>query len=311
MHAQVVDVERLLRFYDKGSFISAKRLSFEGVGGRDVFNITAPFKALGRDYIAGRVEPRKSWAPEAIFFSKKGSAWVPDTRLGAFPLEDPFLSALEGVVVFGGVSVLRSSNGKVLSYKTVFFRGAEISGLKKFAEGPAGMKDIRIVSLPDGVGLFTRPQGGIGGKGRIGFKIVDSVDALASMGSSGYLDAEIITKDVAPEVWLGANAAYALKNGKLGVLGHIACYSPNHSDKNYYPITFCFDHNTMVCSGFKIVARRVDLPEGESKRKELRNALFPGGLLRGSDGTAKLYVGAGDAETYEIVVKDPFLEYER
>ena len=100
------------------------------------------------------------------------------------------------------------------------------------------------------------------------------------------------------------------KNGNLGILGHIA-YISDGSEKNYYPITFQFNPVTEEVSGIKIIARREDLPEGASKNQALENVLFPGGLIRIGDGTAKLYVGAGDAESYEITIKDPFLEYEQ
>ena len=57
----------------------------------------------------------------------------------------------------------------------------------------------------------------------------------------------------------------------------------------------------------KIIATRKELPKGESKSPELSNILFPGGLIRNNNGTVNLYVGAGDAEAYEILIKDPFL----
>ena len=41
------------------------------------------------------------------------------------------------------------------------------------------MKDIRLILLSDNrIGVFTRPQGKIGGRGRIGFMIVNSLKEL-------------------------------------------------------------------------------------------------------------------------------------
>ena len=46
-----------------------------------------------------------------------------------------------------------------LHWRTRFYRGQH-QNLVPFAQGPDGMKDIRLVELPDGdIGVFTRPQG--------------------------------------------------------------------------------------------------------------------------------------------------------
>lgn len=58
----------------------------------------------------------------------------------------------------------------------------------------------------------------------------------------------------------------------------------------------------------KILLRRSQLPPGASKRPDLADVLFSGGLVRGEGGTAVLYVGAGDAEAYRVSIPDPFGE---
>src|SRR3989338_11117758 len=53
-------------------------LAFEGVGGKDVYNITAPFTVDGRSYIAGRVEPRRDEGDSEVqFFKEEKGVWVP------------------------------------------------------------------------------------------------------------------------------------------------------------------------------------------------------------------------------------------
>ena len=45
---------------------------------------------------------------------------------------------------------------------------------------------------------------------------------------------------------------------------------------------------------------------GASKRPDLEDVLFPGGLERRAHGRALLYLGAGDAEVHGVDIPDPF-----
>lgn len=58
----------------------------------------------------------------------------------------------------------------------------------------------------------------------------------------------------------------------------------------------------------KMIARRSDFESGESKRPDLADVIFSGGLVRRKDGTAQLYCGVGDAQAHMRLIKDPFLE---
>lgn len=317
----IISVEHLLSKYDRNSVLSVKRLDFKGVD-KDVYNITSPFEINGMQYIAGRVESRESETDSKVmFFLKSGDRWFLDEKAPVFDLQDPFISFVDDEIIFGGVEIKLEMESSV--YRTIFFRGKTIYSLKKFAEGPYGMKDIRLILLPSeisveisselnsklpGVGIFTRPQGKIGGRGRIGFMKIDAIDDFDKLKGEDYYSARLLEDFFMEEEWLGVNAIYKLKNGKLGILGQIACFTGNQ--KNYYPIVFVFDHKTHGFSNMKIIATRNELPEGKAKIPELKNVLFPGGLIRLSDGTATLYVGAGDAEAYKITIKDPFIEYE-
>ncbi|MGZ3687585.1 MAG: DUF1861 family protein, partial [Bdellovibrionota bacterium] len=66
---------------------------------------------------------------------------------------------------------------------------------------------------------------------------------------------------------------------------------------------------TGSASPMKILLERSDLPQGlagKSKRPDLKDVLFSGGLVRHPDATATLYVGAGDAEVHRVDIPDPF-----
>lgn len=124
----------------------------------------------------------------------------------------------------GGVEVITAGDDpqKIVSWVTQFYRGYRIDSMRHFSSGPAMMKDIRLIELQDGrIGVFTRPQGEKGGRGMIGFTIIDSLEEL---NEQTFLEAEIFQDQFVPEEWGGANEAQLLKNGHIGVLGHIACF---------------------------------------------------------------------------------------
>jgi hypothetical protein len=153
----------------------------------------------------------------------------------------------------------------------------------------------------------------IGGRGRIGFMRLNSLEELPSLLDEDYLAAPLLHGNFNDDEWFGVNAAYILKNSLIGVLGHIACFTSTPKielHKNYHVISFMLDPQTNILSGMKIIATRTGFPRGESKDETLRNVLFAGGIIRHDDWTATMYFGAGDAESYEVDMADPFLEYE-
>jgi len=304
----MLSINQILKVY-KSSFVSAKKLRFSSVEKQDVYNITAPFKYNKRTYLLGRVEPRNIEEGAKVFFFRKkpGSIyWIPDKNCPNFVMEDPFITKIRNMYVLGGVETMRKPGRTWLSFRTVFYKGSDIHNLKRFANGPWGMKGIRLIELPDGkIGVFTRPMGKKGARGKIGFITIESLKQLTPRVLS---NAEII-KGFAKGEWGGVNDTVMLKENKLGVLGHIARYSQGMAMRFYYPMVFCFDPETKKSSTIRILVRRAELPEGEAKRPDLYNVVYPGGIIR-EDGKAKLYVGVGDAEAYEVLIKDPFTYYE-
>ncbi len=169
------------------------------------------------------------------------------------------------------------------------------------------MKDIRLVELADKkIGIFTRPQGKIGGRGKIGFTVINTLEEL---NEEVIERAPLIENQFIDEEWGGVNELHLLKNGKIGVLGHIARFD-DEGNRHYYPMVFMFDPVTKKASPLKIIAARKNFEEGEFKRSDLKNVVFSGGLIRREDGYAELYVGVSDAEAHKIVIPDPFIQYE-
>lgn len=302
----------LVREYEKKkSLRSARKIIFLGVDGYDVYNISVAFSCAGKEYIAGRVEKRDTEFSMVRFFEKTGdneyTAVFPEMMFTNF--QDPFVTFIDGNLVLGGVQIIADPlvPDRIVSWHTCFYKGADIPSLRLFAIGPSHMKDIRLCGLPGGkVACFTRPQGIAGGKGKIGYIEFDNLDAV---NGESMLQAKIYDTHFLPEEWGGTNDIHLLSNGLLGVMGHIARH--DEEGLHYQSMCFLFDPASRTHSPVKIVACRKDMSSGPSKRPDLKDVLFTGGIVRNKDGTATLYTGVSDCEAYCAVIDDPFLPFEQ
>ena len=138
------------------------------------------------------------------------------------------------------------------------------------------MKDIRLAGLPDGrVALFSRPHCGPGYRGRIGIAIVDGLDALSAEVIAG---APILHGQFTDSEWGGVNEVHLLRDGRLGLLGHIAWMEVGEI-RHYYAMVFALDPHTGQTGPVRIIARRSQFPPGPAKRPDLVDVIFAGGLL--------------------------------
>lgn len=297
----------LLRDYEakEGTALNPYKLRFEGVGGLDVYNIAAPFEDDGERVIAGRVEARDSEQSQIVFFVERGGVWTPREGAPRLELQDPFHARIGGELVLGGVEIYpHPAKAGELGWRTVIFRGTRIADLQPFFAGPDGMKDLRLVELEDGsVGVFTRPRGEKGGLGKIGFARIPSLECLTV---EAVQEAPLFEDQFADEEWGGANELHLLADGRVGVLGHIACFDAA-GDRHYYPMVFLFDPDTGEYTDIELIAARSRFLPGEAKRSDLADVVFSGGLIRRGDGLADLYAGVGDAEAQRITIEDPFV----
>lgn len=301
----VYQVEDLLKGYKKRqATVQAEKLYFSGVGDKDVYNITAPFEDEGQQVIAGRVEARDTEYSEVVFFVQKDNVWEPRTDTQTYALQDPFVTKISGELVFGGVEVFPDpENEKSLLWQTVFYKGENIRSLEKFFNGPVGMKDIRLIELPNqSIGVFTRPQGEKGGRGKIGYTTIRSLNGLTV---EVIEDAPLVQAHFLEEEWGGVNEVYVNQQGQIMVLGHIASFD-SAGDRHYYPITCEYKSASNEFIDMKIIAMRDDFPGGEAKRPDLQDVLFSGGLIFLENGNAELYVGVSDAEAHKAVIQNPF-----
>ncbi|RZT21468.1 MTP-1 family protein [Fictibacillus sp. BK138] len=296
-------------YLEKDQPANPKKLTFTGVGERDVYNITAPFEDEGELVIAGRVEARDTEHSEVYFFVNRDGVWTPREGAPVFELQDPFVTRIAGVLVLGGVEIFpHPTNEGALGWRTVFYKGSSIEMLKQFFKGPDGMKDLRLAELKDGsVAVLTRPQGEKGGRGKIGFARIPSLKELTL---DVVEEAPLFEGQFAEGEWGGANELHILGNGQIGVLGHIASFD-EEGNRHYYPMVFALDPETGEHTEIQLIAIRDDFLAGESKRPDLVDVVFSGGLVRKEGGTADFYAGISDAEAHKITIKDPFDQFEK
>lgn len=300
--------ELLLEFQGKNFRDNSSLISFKGVvNGKDIYNITAPFESDGRQYIAGRVEARDSEYAEIMFFQQSEDGWTVQKDIPSLPLQDPFVTRIGGELIVGGVEVFDDvENCGKLNYRTVFYKGKSLRDLERFAHGPDRMKDIRLCQLEDKrILVMTRPQGAVGGRGKIGYIIIDHLNQL---NIDNIERARVPEGQFLPEEWGGCNELHLLKNGKVGVLCHIAKYD-KEENRHYYAAAFCFDTADGSFSPMKIIAIRDNFQEGPSKRDDLKDVIFSGGLVR-RDHMADLYCGVSDVQGHMITIRDPFVSFE-
>ncbi|MDP2703790.1 MAG: DUF1861 family protein, partial [bacterium] len=299
--------ELLQRFEEKETLRSGKKLRFLGVDENDVYNISAPFRIGNATVIAGRVEAREAWADSHIvFFEEEKGVWIPVKDAPTLRLEDGFVTHIGDETIFGGVEVYPNpteTDSHGVGYRTVFYRGRNLQSLQKFAVGPDMMKDIRLIPLVNGrIGVFTRPQGGHNGRGRIGYV---ELQRFEDVNAQNILSAKIIENQFDNEEWGGANELHPLPDGKIGVVGHIA-YQDAQDGKHYYAMSFVYDPKTHYASPIEVIATRKNFPTGDEKTPKLSDITFPGGLVRHGDGTATLYAGLSDTEAGSFTLTDPF-----
>jgi len=299
----------LLSEYLSGNRAKGEKLTFNE--DRDVYNISPPIEIENKEFIIGRLEKRSDWAKSQVaFFTENAGVWERDSDLPLYDLEDSFATRIGDEIVFGGVRVWRTlDKPENVDFRTVFYRGKNLKSLKEFAYSPVGMKDVRLTELEGGsIGVFTRPLGGVAGRGKIGFVRINSLDELTP---EKLIRAKILKDKFVPNEWGGINEIHTLPDGKVGAIGHIAAFD-KEKNKHYYPMSFTYDPQTHQSSKIKIIAIREDFPDGPAKVTnertpfELVDVVFPGGIVKNEDGSVNLYCGLSDTEAGKITIPDPF-----
>lgn len=299
----------LEEYRDSRTVYFTDKIRFSGVGDMDVYNISRPFRLHGRRYIAGRVERRDSEISSVRFFEhERDNLYRAVEGIDIPCLQDPCVTEYGDGIVVGGTKVFLDGAGRIATWRTTFYRGETLGTLKEFACAPDGMKDVRFIRRGGRTSVFTRPQGGAAGPGKIGYIEVETPEHIRPE----TLRRARLMNCFKDTEWGGANELFNLSNGLIGVLGHISCRTTEDGRPklHYYSMAFAFRPETHERTRLKIIAERRDFADGPAKRPDLTDVLFTGGLIRRPDGKAELYTGTSDTEGQYIVINDPFIEYE-
>lgn len=285
-----------------------KLLRFIGTGRKDAYNCAIEM-IDGERVLASRIESRPNAldAETRFYRERPDGAWEKIPNAPVFAMEDPAIELIGKEIIVSGVRVQwkKNKNGKhkLLGFHTLFYRGERLEDLHLFAEGPRDMKDIRLLELPDGrIAVFTRPQKGEAGLGKIAFTIIDSLEEISPQ---RLLEAMIIPGQFANGEWGGTNKLYLFDKKTIGVLGHIA-FKDEKKAKHYYAMTFRFNFETRTASLLRIIAERKNFPASSAKKPWLRDVVFPGGLLKEDRDRFILYTGLSDAMNGTTIIVDPF-----
>jgi len=293
------------RFEEGEKLDRGEKLVIESLPNKRIYNPSAPFKIEENFYLFCRVEDRTNGTSEARLFQQKGNEWILVKNYPTFNLEDPFITFLNDGILFGGVDV-EWKNGKVKFLRTNFYYGKDIFALdpqKPFAQGPLNMKDIRIVQLKNGLGVFTRPQGGEFLRGRICYLEIEKIEDLKN--EKIFSQGRLIDLPLEDKEWVGTNDVYLLDDEHLGILAHFA-FQDKDGNLHYQVITFVFNRKNFKVKSLKIIARRSDFPLGPFKEERLEDVVFPGGFWREKD-YYLLYCGLSDEEIGVLKIKNPFV----
>ena len=277
-------------------------------------NPSAPFEYNGELVMSLR-RCKNETDDECVFVHLcKDGIWREAEGMPVYPLQDPYIAKVHGEYVFGGVKGWKVDVDK-WTWLCEFYAGKELEKMRHLVTGPTLMKDIRLVERENGkVGIFTRPQGILyrhysGHIADIGYTEAEN---LRVMDSRLMVNAKPLEGVFRADEWGGVNNVYPLKNGLLGIIGHVAYGEGEFREGlpiHYFGMAFAFDPKTRNFTEPKIIMARScfkDMVDGSRND----DVIFSGGILRKENGKAVFYGGVADKFVGEAEIDDPFLEYE-
>lgn len=307
--------EKRRQFEKEKKIYESALLTFQGVDGYDVYNCSIPFDWQGETYIYGRVEKRDEWARSRTMLFRQTGKDQYQLVAGSmiYQLEDPFVSVVREELVLGGTHV-RYECGRIINYYDYFYKGKDLDDLYYFTTGPDHMKDIRLVELPEGIGVFSRPRGAdvarkYGSESIVGFTVIQNLQELSP---KRVQEAPMVEGLFQKGEWGGCNQCYLLGNGQIGVIGHKSYHEQGAGAEPllvYLNTAFVVDPQTRRCVHEQILATRSCYPDGPAKKPNLIDCAFTSGLLLRPDGRADLYSGLGDSMEGRVTIDDPFAPF--
>lgn len=299
------EFEKTKKIYD-GAILTFKGIK-EG-SDYDVYNCSIPFVYEGKRYIYGRVEPHDRWATSRVYLFCETEPDVFERVVDAtsYQMEDPFIAFINGERILGGVNV-QKSKGEFEYYDCRFYKGNDPEASVYFTTGPKNMKDIRLVQMENGIGVFTRPEG------LVGFTVINDIMEL----DAAVIDSAPIVDFIDENGYGGANQCYYLESGMIGIIGHMVYpkeLPDGRVERVYINVAAVFDPNTKKTVETKIIGTRRCYPPSDHIKMHptgipLDDTAFTSGIVMRDDGKADLYSGLSDALEGRITIDYPFEGY--
>lgn len=278
----------------------------------DWYNPTHPFFDHGDWIMAVRLEPRDSELSSVGFMKldPSGKFSFDDTRPIIKMAQDPSVTFDNKGHPILNVVRIHASGGMVTDFDTEQFRGPDVRHMEAVKTMPG--KDNRPVQLKNGeaslVRGWFRPQGKVGGLGKLAFRDYTDWDAY-NRDKRPLTEADLLTTNFQDTDHGGPN--FPLPDGQ--VYGHIAHKEYGRDGKismlHYYATWMLTDlrtgqllHQEDPVTGsltplIKVVADRSDFPAYEEipdKNTKTHDVLFTAGIKKLPNGEIRLTAGISD-----------------
>lgn len=297
----------------------------------DWYNPTQPFVDCGDRIMAVRFEPRDSELSLVGFIkedSQSGEYSFDRTRPIIDMAQDPSVTLDDkGNSVLGVVRIHANEDGKITNYYTEQFRGPDVRNMKAFQTLRG--KDNRVVQIPGRVRGFFRPQGEVGGSGKLAFRdYPDWESYLNDVNFRPLTDSDLLTTNYQDDNHGGPN--FPLPDGQI--YGHIAEKEYDEYGRvvrlHYYVTWMLTDLRTgqllyqedpetgNLTPLIKVVADRLDyvdaseeIPDKDSENPQKQHdVVFTGGIEKLPDGRVIITNGISDTRSGVKEIDDPMLD---
>lgn len=282
-------IKSIMKVYRPKNFIRAKRFIISGLRDEEISQLSSPIWVCGKKYLIAEIKGNSSIASKSVFLKKEKNSWILDKSSKCPKLEDIKIFNIREKIILVGKE----------KDEVVVYSGNSIKDLERIAKYE-NIQNMILIDTNEKIGIFFKRNG------KISYSEINDLKEL----SRGIIENSKIILDFADGEWGDITQSILLGNKKIGILGYIARKSKIAGNYFCYPFVFCFNPLTHETTSIRVLLRRGELPDGDSKSSNLYNVVLPGGIVRKKD-HAILYASAGELEGYKIEIKDPFTYYEK
>lgn len=278
-------IENILKIYRPNNLIKSSKYNIDEK--YKILNISQRIRFERQNYFMLEIEENEK-ITSSFFINDKNSlvrANIPDIKI-----KNPRIDVLKNNYYIMG------EDG--VGYH--IYEGQKLDSLKKIMSFSREIQEINIVSLKEKIGVFIKYKGNI--------KYIEVKD-ISEITEDAIKKSEDIFRFYSDNLG-GITQILQLKNGLLGILGYTARKTKEGNNVFSYPIVFCLDTINKRVSSTRIILKRSELPETDSRKPEEYNIIMPGGIERKKN-TCLLNLTIGNLNAYKVNIKDPFSYYEK